>query len=229
MIGTRFIDVRRLEEVDSTNRYLLDLARAGAPEGVVVVADYQTAGRGRRGRTWEAPPGGALLTSVLLRPPLAPAQRWRVGAAMALAAADACRTAGAAAVIKWPNDLLVDGAKVAGVLAEADGEAVVVGIGINVAWAPPAAAALGPGVDRDDLLATLLANLEHWCRHWDGVGPAYRRRCGTVGKRVRVELAHGVVAGRAEAVDGDGRLQVITDADETLHLASGDVIHVTGA
>ena len=147
---------------------------------------------------------------------------------MALAAADACRAAGTAADIKWPNDLLAGGAKLAGVLAEADAEAVVVGIGINIAWAPRGGAALGPGVDRDHLLATLLVNLEQWCRHWDDVGPAYRRRCGTVGRQVRVELPDRAVSGQAVAVDGDGRLQVTTEAGEILHLASADVIHVTG-
>jgi BirA family biotin operon repressor/biotin-[acetyl-CoA-carboxylase] ligase len=229
VIGTRFIDVRRLDEVDSTNRYLLDLARDGASEGVVVVADYQTAGRGRRDRTWEARPGSALLMSVLLRPPPPPAQWWRAGAAMALAAADACGAAGTEAVIKWPNDLLTGDAKLAGVLAEADGGAVVVGIGINVGWAPPAAAALGPGVDRDELLAALLVNLEHWCRHWGEIAPAYRRRCGTVGRRVRVELSDRVVSGWATAVDTDGRLEVAADTGEALRLASAEVVHVTGA
>src|SRR5580658_8568223 len=101
---TRFRDIRELAEVDSTNRYLLDLARSGAPEGVVVVADFQSAGRGRLGRSWEAPPGGGLLVSILLRPPwaaVAPDRRWLVTAAVALAAADACRqVAGVAPDIK---------------------------------------------------------------------------------------------------------------------------------
>src|ERR1700722_4470317 len=136
--STRFGDVRELAEVDSTNRYLLDLARAGAPEGVVVVADHQLAGRGRLGRSWEAAPGGALLVSILLRPPLAPEQRWRTTAAVALATADACVAHGASgAAVKWPNDILVGDAKLAGILAEADGGAVGGGVGINGAAAPP--------------------------------------------------------------------------------------------
>ena len=154
MPTTRFHDVRRFATIDSTNRYLLDEARAGAPEGVVAVADHQTAGRGRLGRTWEAPAGANLLLSVLLRPALDPGDRHLATAAVALAAHDAIEglppalgLAGAVGV-KWPNDL-VDrtGRKLAGVLAEADLAAgspdgavrppLVVGIGINVAWPGP--------------------------------------------------------------------------------------------
>ncbi|MGB7050212.1 MAG: biotin--[acetyl-CoA-carboxylase] ligase [Acidimicrobiales bacterium] len=149
MPGDRFSDVRHFETIDSTNRYLLDEARAGAPQGVVAVADYQTAGRGRQGRSWTAPPGSNLLASVLLRPLLPPPQRPLVLAAVALAARDAVHDAiGIALGVKWPNDLVApDGRKVAGVLAEADmdtvvgdpsaqgaGPAVVVGIGINCNW-----------------------------------------------------------------------------------------------
>ena len=162
MPETRFTDVRRFATLDSTNRYLLDEARAGAPEGVVAVADHQTAGRGRLGRTWEAPAGANLLVSVLLRPDLRPEQRHLAATAVALAAVDAITVSGAprravggpgaaggthpggsVVGIKWPNDLVApDGRKLAGVLAEADlasvtpGSAppVVVGIGINVNW-----------------------------------------------------------------------------------------------
>jgi BirA family transcriptional regulator, biotin operon repressor / biotin---[acetyl-CoA-carboxylase] ligase len=181
-----FTDVRRFESIDSTNRYLLDEARAGAPAGVVAVADHQTAGRGRLGRSWEAPPGANLLLSVLLRPRLEPADRHLATTAVALAAADAVAVvvdpAVAAAVgVKWPNDLVDPGGrKLAGVLAESDltpvtGEEgrpppVVVGIGINVDWPaddadlPPELRGLavslrmlsGGRVDREALLAALL-------------------------------------------------------------------------
>ena len=140
--GTRFAEVRWFDELDSTNRYLLSEARTGAAEGLVVVADHQSAGRGRLGRRWEAPPAANLLVSVLLRPQLPLEARHLASAVVALAAADACAAlAGLTVGIKWPNDLLVDGRKLAGVLAEADvgteGPApIVVGIGINVAWPP---------------------------------------------------------------------------------------------
>jgi BirA family transcriptional regulator, biotin operon repressor / biotin---[acetyl-CoA-carboxylase] ligase len=150
MPGARFTDIRRFDTIDSTNRYLLDQARAGAPDGVVAVADHQTEGRGRLGRRWEAPAGANLLVSVLLRPDLPAPLRHLAPAVVALAAVEAAENvAGLALGIKWPNDLLgSDGRKVAGVLAEGDlagweegrgsavGEppAVVVGIGINVNW-----------------------------------------------------------------------------------------------
>jgi BirA family biotin operon repressor/biotin-[acetyl-CoA-carboxylase] ligase len=186
MPGTRFTDIRRFDSLDSTNRYLLDEARAGAPEGVVAVADHQTAGRGRLGRVWEAPPGANLLVSVLMRPDLPSDQRHLVTAVVALAAVDAvAEVAGAAVGVKWPNDLLApDGRKLAGVLAEADLSApvtgvalvppVVVGIGVNVNWpasdddlpeplrgaATSVRQVVGRPVDRSDLLDGLLAALE---------------------------------------------------------------------
>lgn len=149
--GTRFTDVRHLAEVDSTNRLVLDEAAAGAPEGLVVVADHQSAGRGRLGRRWEAPAGANLLVSVLLRPALAWPDLHSAAVAVALAAAEACRrVAGVPAACKWPNDLVVGDRKVAGILSETLGPtggpgggraggpaAVVVGLGLNVAWHPP--------------------------------------------------------------------------------------------
>jgi BirA family biotin operon repressor/biotin-[acetyl-CoA-carboxylase] ligase len=148
--GTRFAEVRWFEALDSTNRYLLNEARRGAPEGLVVVADHQSAGRGRLGRRWEAPRAANLLVSILLRPRLPVDARHLASAVVALAAADACQAlSGVAVEVKWPNDLLVGGRKLAGVLAEADVGAedrspIVVGIGINVAWPPR------PSGDRTD-------------------------------------------------------------------------------
>jgi len=121
--GTRFRQIRCYEDVDSTNRLAMDAARSGATEGLVVTAEHQRAGRGRLGRTWEAPPGRNLLASILLRPRIEPADRHLVTAMAALAAADAVSAlAGFPPLVKWPNDLLTpDGRKLAGVLAEADG------------------------------------------------------------------------------------------------------------
>ncbi|HET6952014.1 MAG TPA: biotin--[acetyl-CoA-carboxylase] ligase [Acidimicrobiales bacterium] len=155
LAGTRFADVRWVAETGSTNADLLALARAGEPEGIVEVADHQTAGRGRRDRTWVAPPGGSLLLSVLLRPPAPVAGAVTMAAGVAMAAAVAS-VAGVTPGVKWPNDLVVATAggdrKLAGILAEADWPAgsaisagyrapasyeravVVVGLGINVAW-----------------------------------------------------------------------------------------------
>ncbi|HVA03419.1 MAG TPA: biotin--[acetyl-CoA-carboxylase] ligase [Acidimicrobiales bacterium] len=146
---TRFGPIRRFAEIDSTNRYLLGEARAGAPEGTVAVADYQSAGRGRLGRRWEAPPRSNLLVSILLRPILRIDELHLCTVAVALAAAAACeRGAGVVPALKWPNDLLVGNAKLGGILAEAlpagavehgapAQSAVVVGLGLNVGWPPP--------------------------------------------------------------------------------------------
>jgi len=192
--AARFTDVRRYDEVDSTNRVAADLVRSGAPDGVVVVADHQTAGRGRRGRTWEAPPGSSLLVSVVLRPP-DPRLSSLATVACALAAADACGdVAGFTPGLKWPNDLVVgpesgsddrgcDERKLAGVLAEAPdgGPAVVVGLGLNVCWpgslpahlkpiAVTAEAVAGRPVDRDRLLDAYLHRLEERWRGLAGAG-----------------------------------------------------------
>lgn len=188
MATGRFQDVREFAELDSTNRYALDQARLGAPEGLVVVADHQTAGRGRLGRRWESPPRSALLLSVLLRPRLGPEQLYLASAAVALAGAAACRAVTQALVrCKWPNDLVLGDRKLAGVLSEVAPEAaeaskpsaetgegggglqpaVVVGIGINLTWpGPPGAGgislreATGKDLPRRELQDALLAELD---------------------------------------------------------------------
>lgn len=164
LAGTRFADVRWVASTGSTNADALALARDGAAEGVVVVADHQRAGRGRRSRSWVAPAGGSLLVSVLLRPPASVAAAATMAAAVAVAEAVE-QVAGVRPGLKWPNDLVVDDRKLAGVLAEADWPAgstissgyrppaahertvVVVGVGLNVDWPRPSPASPrgGPG------------------------------------------------------------------------------------
>jgi BirA family biotin operon repressor/biotin-[acetyl-CoA-carboxylase] ligase len=234
LAATRFADVTWLPEVTSTNDEVAARARGGAPngvvEGVVVVADAQSAGRGRRGRTWEAPAGSSLLVSVLLRPPAPHLGLMAAG----LAARDACRTAtGVDASLKWPNDLVVDGhGKLAGILAErAPDGGVVVGLGINVDWAtaslPDGATSLalvgGTGVDRAGLLVAYLVALEDRCRRApDTLMAAYRAACSTIGRQVRVALPDGTsLAGRASDVDDDGRLVI-----DGRPVGAGDVVHV---
>lgn len=220
-------DVRRFETIDSTNTWVLEQARGGAPEGLVAVADFQTAGRGRLGRTWETPAGANLLMTVLLRPAVV---SYRSLASVALAARDASSSVGGVdAGLKWPNDLLVaDGSKLAGVLAETDGAgAVAVGIGLNVAWAPPGAAKLGEGVSRDDVLDALLGSLGEWLDRSDRqIASAYREACITLGRQVRVELVDGeTFDGTAADVDDDGRLLVEVNAClRTVDV--GDVVHL---
>ena len=211
--GSRFSDVRWFGEVDSTNRVAADLVRAGAAHGLVVGADHQTAGRGRRGRGWESRPGSSLLVSVVLRPvpPL-------VTLAAGVAAAEACRAvAGVAARLKWPNDVLSDEGKLGGILSEQVGDAAVVGLGLNLGWAPEGGACLGPAVDRDALLAAYLSALDDP----GDVLARYRALCSTLGRRVRVELQGTTVEGRADDVDDQGRLVV-----DGRIIAAGDVVHL---
>ena len=237
--STRFGDLRLLEVTDSTNRVVSELAESGAAEGLVVAADHQTAGRGRLDRTWEEQAGAGLLVSVLLRPVGLPLDRWHlVTAAVGLAAKDAClATAGVAAELKWPNDLLWDGRKLAGILAETAAGGLVVGMGLNVHSAPEAAACLdqaaGRRVSRAALLEAWLRQLDGLLDRWDDVYRRYRRECATVGRRVVVEQTGASISGYAEAIDEDGRLVVRPDppagsgsGGEPVALSAGDVVHV---
>ena len=201
----------------------------------MAVADHQTAGRGRLGRSWVSPPGASLLVSVLVRPDLTPRRRHLAAAAVGLAAAQACDdVAGFRPGLKWPNDLVADDAKLGGILAEAEGTAVVVGMGLNVDWPSDELAALGATclavharrpVDRDQLLSRFLERLGGWYGRWDEVAQAYRSSCVTVGRRVRVELRDGPLAGTALDVDDDGHL--VVESDGRRHqIAAGDVVHL---
>ena len=232
LAGTRFTDVRHVASIGSTNASVAALARAGAPEGLVMVADHQTDGRGRRGRAWEAPPGSSLLLSVLLRPSAAEAHL----AAMAtgLAAAEACAgLAGAAVSLKWPNDIVAGPGKLGGVLAEIVAGTVVVGLGLNVAWDSPLPAGAvdlrslsGRVVDREQLLVRLLEALEDRLRRpGHEVMAEYRSRCATVGRAVRLELGAETVTGTAVAVDDHGRLVVDTAQGQRV-VTAGDVVHL---
>ncbi len=239
-------DIHWLDEVDSTNTYARERARAGAPAGLVAVADHQTAGRGRLDRRWESPPGANLLASVLLRPDCGGGAVHLCAGAVALAGADACReVAGVEPVLKWPNDLLLDGAKLAGVLAEAEFSgptltAVIVGIGINVAWPGPAeaggtclddAGGAAQPVDRQVLLQRLLDGLEPRCVLLEeqagrrALADEVRRRCATLGQRVRVTLPGEELVGAARAIDDAGRLMVDT-ASGPRSVSAGDVVHL---
>jgi len=235
-----FTDVRWFAELDSTNRYLVDEARAGAPAGLVAVADHQTAGRGRLGRVWVAPPGASLLTSVLLRPALPPDRRHLLVTAAGLAMAEAVEaTTGVVAGMKWPNDLLVGDRKLCGILAEAAGDALVVGLGVNVEWAdvPAELTAVatacnlegGRPTDRRTLLDAFLGRYAARLADLDTARRDYEARLVTLGRRVRVEQAARVLVGVARGIDDDGRLLVESDAGDTEAVAVGDVVHVRPA
>ena len=234
---TAFGEVRWLSEIDSTNRYLIDEARAGAETGLVVVADHQTAGRGRLGRTWVAPTGASLLVSVLLRPTVSPERRHVLVMAAGLAMAEAVEAeTGVVAGLKWPNDLLVGDRKLAGILAEAAGDALVVGIGVNIEWheVPADLVSLatacnlegGRPTTRAAVLDTFLGRYTERLDDLDETRVAYETRLLTLGRRVRVEQPNGVLTGAAIGVDPDGRLRLRTDDESEVAVAVGDVVHL---
>jgi len=232
-------------ETGSTNEDLVAAARAGAAEGDVLVAERQTRGRGRLNREWLSEPAAALTFSLLLRPVAVPAaaRGWLPLLAGVAVAAGIRGETGLAVGLKWPNDVLGSTGKLAGILAEQVGDAVVVGIGINVSRSPqdlPTAtclAALGADADRAALLAAILRAFEHWYLRWTGTvrpGDAvssglraeYLRLCVTLGRDVRVELpGGGVLSGRAGDVDEFGRLLVAGEGGVAA-VSAGDVVHV---
>lgn len=168
------------------------------PVGSIVVADHQTAGRGRLDRRWESPPGTALLASFVLLP--SPVLSLAAGVAAAHACGDGVR-------LKWPNDLLLDGAKVGGILVEVTGTKAICGIGINLWWAPPGAARLNQ--DRDQLLKRLRAELDRWASaDPEDVLTLWRGLSDTLGRRVRVDLGDRAIEGTAEDIGPTGALIV---------------------
>lgn len=244
-----------LDRVGSTNTALVERVRAGeAGEGAVLVAEEQTAGRGRLERGWSAPARSGIFLSVALEP-APPVERWGwlplltgVAAAAALA-----RTGGVDMLLKWPNDLLTEigdeERKIGGILAERAGERmVVVGLGLNVSLreeelpvpqAGSLALAGAPGRDRDPLLRALLRSLETWYGRWRdadgdpaacGLLEAYAAGCSTLGREVRAELPGGEsVTGEAVAVDGDGRLVLATQQGLQRPVGAGDIVHLRPA
>ncbi len=237
-------------EVGSTNAELVRAAAAGAPEGAVLVAEHQSAGRGRLDRSWASPPRAGLTVSVLLRPDVPAARRGWLPLLTGVALADAvAQITGVLPSVKWPNDLLArDGRKLAGILAEtapapSGPPAVVVGVGLNVSTAagelPENGTSLtrvtGATVDRGPVLLGFLRALEQrylrWTEHLgdpvsSGLAGDYLAWSSTIGTTVVVALPDGsTLEGVAEAVDWDGRLVVAT-AGGRVELASGDVRHV---
>jgi BirA family transcriptional regulator, biotin operon repressor / biotin---[acetyl-CoA-carboxylase] ligase len=238
--------------VASTNTALATAARQGAPDRTVLVAEHQTAGRGRAARSWVASARSGLTLSVLLRPTEVPQTRW--GWVPLLVGVALCRTVSALGelptVLKWPNDLLLGAGrrKAAGILAEmVPGPAVVVGIGLNVTLGSdelpvPGATSLAiekaACTDRDPLLRGLLRALDSevrvWCEHQGdpvagGLRDAYRQRCATLGAQVSVELpGQPALTGTAVDLDVEGRLVVLSGGQRRA-LSAGDVTHVRSA
>ena len=232
-------------EIGSTNAALVAAAAADEPEGAVLVAEHQVAGRGRLDRVWTSPPRAGLTVSFLLRPDVPAARRGWLPLLTGVALAEAVgEVTGVRASLKWPNDLLaLDGRKLAGILAEGSGTAVVVGVGLNVSTTatelPDTGTSLsrvtGATVDRAPVLLAFLRAVERRYRTWtaalgdpvsSGLARDYLAWSSTVGSDVVVSLPDGsTLEGRAEAVDWDGRL-VVTTPEGQVELASGDVRHL---
>lgn len=246
-------EIRWVPETGSTNEDLLVAARAGEAAGLVLMADHQTAGRGRLDRSWTAPPGSSLLLSVLLRPDLPLEQVHLAVSAVGVAVVEAVEALGVDAVLKWPNDVVVerDGwvRKLGGILAEsvvAGGsvDAVVVGLGLNVDWPadrPPEVAdlavtlgdLLGEPPSVADVAVAVLRGVESWLGRL-GTAPGratlvhrYRDHCATLGHRVRVEMPGERFEGVARDLTADGHLLVEVPGEvEWRPVLAGDVVHL---
>ncbi|MFD3836193.1 biotin--[acetyl-CoA-carboxylase] ligase [Streptomyces sp. NPDC058642] len=254
--GGLYCDVDVVQSTGSTNNDLVGLAAKGdAEEGAVLVAEEQTAGRGRLDRQWTAPARSGLFFSVLLKPVEVPVARWGwlpllTGVAVATGLS---RAAGIDTALKWPNDLLVsiggEERKAGGILAERAGQdGVVVGVGINVTLreqelpVPQAGSLLLAGAittDRDPLLRAVLRSLEEWYGRWreaggdpaaSGLQETYAAGCATLGRTVRAELpGDRSITGEAVAVDGDGRLVIATEEGVQEPVGAGDIVHLRPA
>jgi BirA family biotin operon repressor/biotin-[acetyl-CoA-carboxylase] ligase len=242
--------VEVLDETTSTNAVAADRAREGAPEGHVVVAEHQTAGRGRLDRTWETPARSALIFSMVLRPTAPPGDWPWLPLLTGYVVTRELRELGYDAGVKWPNDVLIEERKVAGILVErietSTGPAAVVGVGLNVSLTPdelpvPTGTSLaieaGAAPDRATLLASLLRALSEAYGAWQAGGPpatdrlrsSYAAACVTLGRDVRVELPGGrSLTGRATGIDAGGRL-VVAGRDGATVVGAGDVVHVRPA
>lgn len=228
-------------ETGSTNADLLAQGAAGAPDRTVLRADYQSAGRGRLDRTWEAPKGVNLLVSLLFRD--VPSRLHVLTQVVALAATQVARGCGVPAVLKWPNDILVGTQKLAGILAQAapvgpDGKIpfVVVGIGCNLGWAPPDAASLASSgwtheITPDEFLHAMLPEIDRLLALTDEeMNTEYVSQLATIGSRVRVEMPNGEdIVGRAMSVELDGRLVVLDECAVTHRIDTADVVHLRPA
>lgn len=247
--GSRWTDVDVVARTPSTNEALARRARDGAPDGLVLIAEHQSAGRGRLGREWVAAPRAGISMSVLVRPSDVPVTRWSwIPLLSGLAVAAALRQVADVPVqLKWPNDVLVEDRKLAGVLVErvesSAGAAAVIGIGLNVTTTrdelpTPDATSLAledaSTTDRFTLVKAVLRRLEGLLAEWEtgagqpsaGLRGAYESACATIGSQVRVEVpGREPVLGRAVGIDESGRLLVDSTTGRQA-LGAGDVVQV---
>jgi BirA family transcriptional regulator, biotin operon repressor / biotin---[acetyl-CoA-carboxylase] ligase len=244
-LGTQF---HYFPELDSTNSYARALAEGGAPEGVVVIAEQQSQGRGRLARRWESPPYVNLYCSIILRPTLPPHRAPQITLTTAVALSEAIASfSPVSPVIKWPNDILAGGKKLAGVLTEAVSDArkiefVILGIGVNLNYSLEAMPAemrdratslsilAGQQINREDFARRLIQDLDRCYAILEDPGfaalaPLWDARFGLRGRAVRVEMVDRSITGRALGIDADGLLIIERDGARE-RVVAGDVIPV---
>jgi BirA family biotin operon repressor/biotin-[acetyl-CoA-carboxylase] ligase len=241
-VGPPWRHIEVVDETGSTNADLVSRASAGEDiDGVVLIAEHQTAGRGRNGRTWAAAPRAQLTLSVGVGAADVPTPAWGwLPLAAGLAVVDAVKAnAGVAAALKWPNDVLAGDGKLAGILSEVAGQAIVVGIGLNVTLRgdevgePLVTSFADLGVaapDRTELAAELLRRLGQRVTGWRAgdqrLMDEYRSCCTTIGSSVRAVLPGGrEIVGAALSVDDQGRMCIDTGR-EVVAISAGDVVHL---
>lgn len=225
------------EEIGSTQERARKLALSGAPHGTLVISQIQTGGRGRRGRDWGSPPGG-LWMSLVLRPDIEAEHAPRITQAAAVGVAKALRSIEVPASIKWPNDLLVKGLKICGILAAGHPDFIILGIGLNANLDPrdlgvpdkvvTIRSVLGRDVDETRLLHTIFSHLDYELqriKHFESILADWRRLDCTLGKKVRVQSSGGVFEGLALDLSSEGALLLETDAG-IVELLEGDVEHL---
>ena len=243
-VGSWSPAIRYIEECDSTNRIATEWARDGAADGSIVITDHQTAGRGRLARSWSSVPGAGLQFSIVLRPELAVDSLGLLNIVAGSALALAASALGLPGRLKWPNDLILDGRKAAGILAETvpgsdEFAAVVLGIGVNVnhrvedfpeeiaSSATSFRIVAGKEFDRVEVLAAFLGEFGPrysglaWARSHEVIGE-YRALCDTIGRNVRVHLSDKEIESKALDVDDDGALLL----ESGQRITAGDVIHL---
>ncbi|MEW5994812.1 MAG: biotin--[acetyl-CoA-carboxylase] ligase [Candidatus Zixiibacteriota bacterium] len=239
-------EIQYLPIAGSTNDVARDLAEKGAPEGTIVIAESQTRGRGRLGRTWHSPPGTGLYFSIVLRPSLDPSDLPKITLLAGVAVAEAIEeTTGLHPLIKWPNDLLLAGKKVAGILTELYGDItspyVILGIGINVhtrreeflpelqETATSLDMAGGQNISRANLLQAILTHLGRWYESFkkgafQPILDAWRKRCVIIGARVRILSGEKELEGTVVDMDVAGALLLRDQAGQIQRILSGEVI-----
>ena len=250
LVGDFVVALDVVEHTASTNADLATAARSGAPEGTVAVAEFQQAGRGRFARTWTSPPRAGVTFSMLLRPGAVPVARWGWLPLLAgVALVDAVRSqvpVGAAVALKWPNDLLLgpEGAKAAGILAEAGSDWIVLGMGVNVDNGVEELPSARAGslrlafpdhpVSREELLVAIVSAFAPLYRAWlaaagdpaaSGLRAVYEQACATLGRHVEVQRPKSRLFGVAHGIDETGALVVLVDGAH-VSVSAGDVAHV---